>query len=383
MRKIKILFTCTISLLLCSCNGFFEKDNTPTPASLVRFTPETKIHNLWYTSTGFGVGSDYLKLNPAISGDTIVAANKNGYMVAVDKRTGKKRWSVDTKLPISGGPTTKDGLVFVGTREGEVVAIDQHTGKTLWKNNLSSEILASPAAGNGIVVVKSIDGRVTAFSENDGHKLWSYQQTEPTLILRGSSAPQISHDSVIVGFANGNLTKLSLRNGNPSWQEMMATPQGTFAIERMIDIDANPIVYDNRIYAATYQGRISALNLSSGKPVWSHDISSYTGLAADNGHVFVTDAKSHVWGFNANSGLVDWRQTELNARNITGPVAMGNYIVVGDEEGYLHWLNKQDGQFAARARVAGFGVLATPVVDETDTLYVITKDGHLAAYTLG
>ena len=150
----------------------------------------------------------------------------------------------------------------------------------------------------------------------------------------------------------------------------------------MVDIDADPVVYNNRVYVATYQGKISALELSSGKTVWTHEISSFTGLTVDGQRVYVSDASSNLWAFDAESGTVDWRQTQLVARNITGPASIASYIVVADQEGYLHWLSKQDGHFVARDHLNGFGVIATPVVNN-ENVYVLTTDGHLAAYTLG
>jgi len=386
MKKItlqqNIFFVFMLALSLSACSSLFDKDNTPSPSPLVNFPTEAKTARLWYTSTGAGSNSDYLKLMPAIAGTSIFTASKNGVVAANDRQTGKSLWQTNTGADISGGTATYAGLVYVGTREGDVYALNQSNGKIIWKAASSSEILAPPAASDDIVLVKTIDGRVTAFSNTDGHERWKYQQTEPNLILRGSSAPQIIHGSAIVGFENGDLAKLRLRDGDVQWQKTIADPQGIFAIQRMIDIDADPIVIGNRVYAATYQGRIAALDLSSGNELWNHDISSYSGIAADGNKVYVSDAQSHVWAFNATGGAVSWQQTQLAARTITGPALISRYVVVGDAEGYLHWMSKQDGHFVARTFVNKSGIAATPIVNE-DVLYVYSKDGHLAAYTVG
>lgn len=377
MKKIALLLTCLAAL--ASCSSFSDRDNAEAPNPLVKFTPEIRIQKMWETRTGFGIGSDYLKLTPALADSTLFVVNKNGRIIAIDALSGKKRWNVYTPLTIGSGPITKDGLILFGTREGELVALDQHNGKMAWQSTMPSEILATPAISNGYVVAKTIDGKVSAFSATDGQKRWTYQQTEPTLILRGSSAPQISQHSVVVGFANGNLAKLSLASGALDWQQMVATPEGSFAVQRMIDIDADPLIHNGRVYVATYQGRISALSLGSGQVHWTHNLSSYTGMCIDDTHFYVTDAKSHVWAFDPATGRVTWQQEQLEARHITAPVSVGDYLVVGDEQGYVHWLDKRDGHFVARVRVAGFGVIATPVVYD-HVVYVLTRDGHLAAY---
>jgi outer membrane protein assembly factor BamB len=378
MKKIMMI---AASSLLCACSGFFDKDNTPSPAELVKFTPTAKIHTLWNVSTGWGAGNGYFTYVPAVTASTVYTASKNGYVIATDKLTGKIRWRIDIHAEISAGPAATDELVIIGSRGGDIIALHTSNGKIAWKARTSSEILAPPAIGHGVIVVKAVDGNLTAFSADNGRALWHYQQTEPTLILRGASAPQINGNTVIAGFANGNLAKLTLQNGNLLWQQPIATAEGSFAIQRMIDIDANPIIEGNRIYTVTYQGRIVAIDFSSGQMIWTHPLSSYTGMTIDDRYVYVTDAKSDVWAFDKNSGKVNWHQTQLEARHLSGPALIGNTIVVGDAEGYLHWLNRNDGHFIARNRVALSGIFATPVTDNT-VIYVVTKDGQLAAYSL-
>lgn len=384
MNKItRILALATLSTTLSACSTFFDKDNTPPPTPLASFKTEINIQPLWYASPGQGSKGDYIKLAPAISGQSIFTASKNGMLSASNKISGKTLWRVNTQAHLSGGVAASDGMVFVGSEEGEVLALRQADGVLLWKSLASSEILAPPAASNGVVLAKSIDGRLTAFSEKDGHILWHYQQPGPSLILRGASAPQIYRSAAIAGFEDGNLAKLNLQRGNLLWEEPIALPEGMFAIERMVDIDADPVITGNRIYAATYQGQIAALDLASGRKFWTHDISSYSGMTSDAERVYISDAQSHFWAFDAESGATDWRQDQLTARTITGPAIMlDRYIVVGDAEGYLHWMNKQDGRFVARTFVNSSGILATPVA-EGNILYVYTKDGHLAAWKVG
>ena len=148
----------------------------------------------------------------------------------------------------------------------------------------------------------------------------------------------------------------------------------------MIDIDADPIIYNQLIYAATYQGKIAALDGRSGRKRWTHDISSYTGMAADQNAVYVSDAKGHIWSFDAYNGQIHWEQNALDARNITAPVVMGHYIVVGDQSGYLHWVNTANGQLAARESV-GSSISAKPLI-KNGILYALTQDGNLSALTI-
>ncbi|HTM63978.1 MAG TPA: outer membrane protein assembly factor BamB [Gammaproteobacteria bacterium] len=374
-----LMLACICSLTACS--GFFDKDNTPKPSPLVSFKQQIRPHLAWKTSTGNGAGSEYLKLSPSMNDHAIFTSSTKGTVTSTAKTNGRVNWQRNTGYMLTTGPGAGDGIVAIGSMHGNIVALDEANGNIRWTSSINGELIANPAVRNNRVIVKAMDGTVTALSTKDGHQLWTFKQSEPDLVLRGSSTPVIRDDVVIAGFANGNLASASLSSGQIRWVQQLATPEGAFAIERMIDIDADPVIYGHRIFAATYQGNIASLDWRGGRQLWSHKLSSYTGMTADDNAVFVTDAESNVWSFGNDSGLVNWRQTDLAARNISGPADMGRYVVVGDAEGYLHWLDKTSGKFAAREYLGG-AILAKPLTDG-QTMYVLSSSGTLAAYQLG
>jgi len=381
MRNIlKKLSLMVLPLAVVACSSFFEKDNTPPPRKLVQFSPEITPRLLWSTRASSGSGDEYLKLQPAISENAIYTTSLNGVITSIDRATGRTNWRTNTGLTLTSGAGVGDGIVAAGSRQGEVVAVQQSTGKQLWQASVPGEIIAAPAIADGIVVIKAVDGNVRGLDVRNGEKRWSYQETEPNLILRAASTPRVTDGHVLIGFANGGLSKFRLSEGQLLWAQSIATPRGAFAVQRMIDIDADPIVYDHHIYAATYQGRIASLDWGSGRILWSHDISSYTGMTANADNVFISDADSNLWAFNANSGLVNWRQTDLEYRTISGPAVMDNYVVVGDAKGYVHWLSLRDGHFAARLYQGG-AIYAAPIV-RNGIAYVLSNNGNLSAYTM-
>lgn len=375
---IKYLLLIVLTLLLTAC-GFFDKDNTPIPAPLPEFEPEFKPRLLWSKRTGASIGNEYLRISPAISDCAIYTVNDKGIVSSFNKMNGSRNWRRFTYYSLISSPAVGEGVVVVGGLHGEVVALSETDGKILWATSVPGEVLAKPAIGRGMVIIKTVDGYLRALSLVDGHELWSLQQVEPNLILRASSAPLIYNNHIIVGFANGNLAKVNLYDGQITWQQQLASPEGSFAIQRMIDIDADPILFNQHLYAATYQGNIASLDWVSGSIIWSHTISSYTGMVASSNTIYISDANGLIWSFNAHDGLVNWRQINLRARGVTGPVMMGNYIVVGDQQGYLHWLDKEDGHFATRIKV-GAKLFAAPIV-ENNILYAINNKGYLVAYT--
>lgn len=376
---LRTIIACTLSMGIISCAGLFDKDNTPAPTPLTSFKPEITPRQLWGVKTGGSSTRDYVKLAIATSPTAVFVSSKDGSVTAVDKVSGHIKWRITTGTNLTSGPGYGEGIVVVGSVKGVVTALSPNTGGVIWRTVVNGTILAQPAINDGIVIIKTADGYVHGLATVNGTEAWSYKEIEPNLILHSASKAAFTDGSAIVGFANGNLAKIDTASGKLDWERQLAAPDGAFAIQRMIDIDADPLVYDGSIYAATYQGKIAALDFS-GRTLWNHDISSYTGMSVDYSSVYISDANSYLWSFNANNGLVNWRQTQLTWRNISGPAIMGNYIVVGDAQGYMHWLSKRDGHFVAREYL-GSSIFSPPIV-ENNVLYAYTKNGYLVAYTL-
>jgi outer membrane protein assembly factor BamB len=206
-------------------------------------------------------------------------------------------------------------------------------------------------------------------------------QEQPPLVLRGGSAPKAQDGLLISGFANGEIVAFNEDTGKISWRQLVAEPSGTFAVERMVDIVADPVIVDNTIYVATYQGKIAALNLHNGRILWTKDASTFSGLAVTNNMVIISDANDYVTAFDRATGAQLWQQKSLEYRGLTAPATISHYAVVGDAEGYLHFIDTRNGRFAARVAVGGGGIVAAPIVND-NAVYVVTRSGYLAKFVL-
>lgn len=354
------------------------EDNSVPPAELVDFDDQLTIKTLWSRSVGADIEDQYVKLRPSVSDGFVYAADLKGDVSAYDGATGKRVWETDTDITITGGTGSGDGLVLVGGQDGEVIAISADSGEILWQVRVSSEVLAAPQVAEGIVVVRTGDARLFGLDAQSGARLWVYDRTIPILTLRGTSAPILVNGMAIVGFDSGRLVAVEIASGQLLWEARIAIPSGRSELERLVDIDSEPRVYENSVYVVTFQGRTAALELNTGQIIWQRDMSSHAGLGVDQGLVFVTDEDSLVWALDRHNSASMWRQSDLKARQLTAPVSFKDYVVVGDFEGYLHWMAKDDGRFVGRIQVDSDGIIAAPVVDG-DTLFVYGKGGSLAA----
>jgi outer membrane protein assembly factor BamB len=373
MYKQILLFT--IMIWLSGCGS--QKDNTEPPAPLVKLIPTLTLKQLWRADAGSN--KPHLKLAPAFHHGQLFIASSDGIVHSYDVNDGKQIWKQETKVPLSGGPGVGDGLVVVGSQKGDVIALSETDGIEQWRVTVTSEVLAKPRISEDVIVVRTVDGKLFGLDSQTGRRLWVYERIRiPLLSLRGISSPIVKNDMIIAGFDNGKIALLELHTGKVLWEVSIAVPRGRTQLERMIDIDADPILVDDIIYVTSYQGHTVAIDLIKGKLLWERKLSSYAGLGVDFDYLYLSDTKSHIWALNRDSGMDWWKQDKLQARNVTAPVNIGDYVVVGDMEGYLHWMRRDNGQFVARYRMGDTSITLPPLVID-DILVAYNSRGEIIA----
>lgn len=357
------------------------EDNSEPPVPLVELEDPLQIKELWNERVGVGYDEYFINLQPASADGRLFVADHKGRVLALDPLTGKELWERRTGVHVSAGPGAGEGLVLLGTSDAEVLALNAEDGELRWKATVSSEVLAVPQIDLGRVIVQTVDGNVTALDADSGEQLWIYDRSVPVLTLRGTSTPAVELGLVVAGFANGKLVALSSEKGFVGWESNITIPQGRTELERIVDIDGDPVIVGTAVYVVTYQGRIAVVDLQNGNPGWTSDMSSYVGLGVDFSQVYVTDADSNVWALSRSTGTTVWRVQDLAYRRLTSPQPFNDYVAVGDYAGYVHLLSRYDGSIAGRVRVDKEGIRARPLVVD-DILYVYGNGGKLAAYTL-
>jgi outer membrane protein assembly factor BamB len=363
-------------LTACSSN---EVDPETLPAELVRFEPAFKVSKAW--SYGVGDSSEFLRLalRPASDGSRLFAAAHDGNVVALDAQSGKRIWSRKTKLPLSAGPGTDGKLVVIGSNDGDVIALDADSGEEKWRVRVTSEVLSVPALADNRVLLRTVNGKLSALSGDDGAQLWSIQQSMPRLSVRGASSPVIARGKVISGFDNGRVSAFNIEDGAVLWDVLLDPPSGRTEIERLVDINSDVQAAGGDVYAVGYQGRLGSIVLDSGQLLWSQELSSHSGLCVDNNNIYVTDQQSEIVALSRGSGREIWRSKALRNRDATAPTAYGGSIVVGDFEGYLHFLDAATGDLQARVKAGGERITSQPLV-VNDLLYVMNDGGGLVVF---
>lgn len=360
-------------MLVAGCGG----SPAVKPAELVNFKPNARADVLWRASVG---EADVYVFTPAVYQGSVYAADAKGVLARFDAVSGKQVWRIETKEALSGGVGAADDLIVVASTKGAVLAYDP-SGKQVWKSQVSSTVLMAPRTAQGIVVVRSGDGRIHGLDAKDGTSKWEYRSTLPPLILRSDSGVMITGSTVLAGLAAGKVVALNLANGSVMWESTLAQPKGANELERITDIAAAPMVDSEQACAVTFQGKIGCYDYARGALLWSREASSAVGLAVDSITLYMSDTRSTVSALDKNTGATIWKQEKLLARNASAPVQVGLFVAVGDFEGYIHFLDRDDGGFAVRIPSDGSEITARPV-RLGDNILVQTHKGGLYAVSV-
>lgn len=391
-----LLITLASLVALTGCHSF-KKENVQPPTPLAKdFKATVQVTRLWHTRVGDGTGISGVRLRPTVVDGVLYADSTDGKLAAIDASSGKTLWSKSSRThgwfgwgdkkrkdaAYAGGPVVSGDLLAVGTLDGHVYGVNAKDGSPRWEAELDTQVLTAPIIVGSDVVVRGGNGRVYALDAATGDRRWVYDQGNvPLLSVRGNGPLLAANGVVFFGSDDGLLVALRLDNGTKLWEQRLSSGEGRTEIDRLGDADGAILLDGSTLYAAAYHGNLVAVDGPSGRPLWSHPFSTFTSLAVKGNSIFGVDDQSQVWAFDKSGGADVWKNASLEYRWLTGPAVQGNYVVVGDAEGWVHWLQTGDGALAARERLSKKAIRAQPLV-VGDTVYVEDVKGHIGAYRL-
>lgn len=369
-----------LSITGCSTVGdaydrWFGSRPAAKPAPLVAIQATAQPRIVWRGAVGPAEKTIFF---PAVSGNTVYAAGASGQIVGFEVSSGKTVARINAGQRLTGGVAASGSLIVVGTQKGEVVAFDAG-GKQLWKSQLAGEVLAPPAVEGSLIVARAGDGRVYGLDAANGSRRWLYQRAAPALSLRSHGGVVLERGAIFAGFPGGRLVALAAATGNVGWDSVVALPRGATELERVADVMGLPVVDGDRVCAVAYQGRVACFDTQSGTTIWARDMSSVAGMDADHRGAYITDDKNAVIALDKSNGASLWKQDKLFGRGVSAPLAFGRFVIVGDFEGYVHLLSREDGSFAGRIATDGSAIGAAAVPIDTNNVLVQTRNGGVFA----
>ncbi|WP_415227380.1 outer membrane protein assembly factor BamB [Psychromonas sp.] len=385
-KRIAIIGSATF--LLAGCSIFSSEDDVVVMAELPVFESSYQPQIAWQNSIGDGVDKYYSQLQPAVDLQRVYVASRDGQLKAFQLDSGKLIWSNDfsddpsnelnRSARFSGGIALATDTLFIGTENAQLLAFDKSNGKLKWLANVTGEIIAQPVYGEGKVVVHTSRGDLIALDADTGKELWTLTNKQPKLTLRGSATPSISQGGIVYGRADGFVAVALLADGRPLWQLPVARPHGATELDRLVDVDMQPIINNGIVYTLAYNGNLIAIDLLKGEQLWSRKYAGFSDIALSGNTLYLSDYRGYVFAVDKKSGTELWVNDQLAYRNVTGVTVANEYIVVGDGEGYLHWLNRDDGSFVAQQYLDSDGLYMQPIATRSH-LYLQTRSGKLIA----
>lgn len=347
---------------------------------LPEYSKEVAVKVIWRSNLGRGSRIQLRQQTP-VEGTEHAFFCDWRRIIALDLERGKRIWRKKLDATLTGCLGSFADRLYVTDEDGIVYSINSDSGEILWRSDLGIGSTSAPTANENIVLVQTVNEKLFALDANDGSQLWSYSAFAPPLTLFGSFNPVLLSNFALTGFADGSVVVLDPRNGNVISFSQLVLPQGTSDLENLVDIDGGALFHNNIMYVSSYGGATIALSLQTGTEIWRRNLGSSLPMIIFDNSLYLVDNDSRLHALNLEDGKTIWKNEDFLHRDLTSPVLIDEYLMVGDIKGYIHVINTQNGVASARKRVSATGVnnfmLAT-----TQGILVLEQTGFVSLLSI-
>ena len=398
----KKILTTIIFLLISGCSitdipSYFGLPNTSSKQIEIN-----KIDTRLAWSTDIGASRDYKTgvLQPVFLNGISYTIDTNGYVTAIDLKTGSKLWAYDLDMDVSSGLGVHDDKLFFGTNDGMyygfsiskimkpysvfdnldfVNILDGSTIEPDLKIQLKSEA-SSPAIGVGnLIFIKLDDGDTVAIDYIDNSIAWNYKGRNVSLSIKGSGAIASLNNSIYVPRDDGNLVSLITTSGKLNWLVSISPRAGRNELESLRDIEIIPVIDNGILYVGSYQGNLISVDIFNGNILWSRPMSVMSNLSIDERTLYVSDYTGHINAIDRYDGSILWKYTLPENLIPTQTFVMDRLVVSLTTNGHIVILNKLDGKMLSFKKILSEVDHQARGILSNKYLYINSKDGRLNA----
>lgn len=362
-----IATVCIATLVACSSTG-----DRPKPKDLPANPALMGVKQAWVSR----VGEVAFPLEVSVVKDIVTLAGSNGTVIALDARSGGEKWRGSVGEPLSAGVGSDGRITSVITRSNLLVAMD--AGKVLWQQRLGAQAYTAPLVAGGRIFVLTADRAVSAYDSETGRKLWMQQRPGEPLVLRQAGVLLAVGDTLVLG-QSGRLVGLNPGNGTVRWEAPLANPRGTNDVERLVDLVGRASRVGDVVCARAFQSNVGCVNAVRGNLVWTQVANGAEGVHGDADRVVGTESDGGVMAWKRSDGQRLWSTDRLQYRSLTAPLLLGRSVVVGDGNGMLYFLSREDGAMLTRLSTDGSAIAAAPTVAD-GTMIVVTRNGSVYGF---
>jgi outer membrane protein assembly factor BamB len=324
---------------------------TPPPVALdARWV--TAFENPPAATPGFDARTAFVPLN-------------GGQLVAVDLDRGTIRWKLDLETKFT--PATGDGLVFT-VSEQAIEARDGATGETRWRTSLPGGAAAPLYYDTGWLIASTTAGDLAAFRASDGTLVWRRQLGAPVIATPGPAL-----DSLFLPLADNRLVALKLDTGETLWEQTVPAPIAAL------------LALDDQLVFGTTSKEVVSVELRRGRQRWSRRLGGdMAGVpVADDKRIYYATRDNMLWAVDRKTGNLRWN-TSLSSRPAGGPLPFKDALLMPLVSSQIVGFNTQTGKPAITAAAAGEIGLQPYVrrdVRLTQTqLITVSREGQLQGF---
>lgn len=377
-KSTRLFAVAALSAMSLSACGLFSSESRFDPVELTSYEQIAQGHLVWSQAIGSAGAHGFA---PIVLGDEVFAATPNGQVARLALANGAVRWNTNIGTQLAAGVGTDGQVVVVTTRDGRVIALDAASGSQLWESKTSTISSTPPVVAANMIVVRNDDYRVQGFDRQSGELQWSYMRTNALLSLKTDTRMIVVDNLVIVPVPVGRIVALNLADGRPLWDIKISSAIGATDLDSVIDVVGLPVRVSDAVCANSYQGAIVCYQGGSAQVApqlkWTRPFSSSVGLGAYQNRLFASGMHGEVTALDGASGEIIWQDNELRNRGLTNPVYFNNKVFVGDYQGYVHFYEPNTGQLQGRISVGDSRAIQSPLTATPYGVLVQTGGGRL------
>lgn len=360
-----------LALLLAACSSSPSK---PQPSALPAVSGNLAVSKVWIAR----LGEVITPLQAVVLGERVVLASSQGLLAELDGATGREAWRVSLNTPLVAGVGSDGKRHAVVTADNALVVVE--AGREIWRQRLSAQTFTAPLVAGERVFVQSADRSVLAFDGASGQRLWTLSRTADPLVLRQAGVLSAVGDTLLAG-NGGRLSAVQPQNGQVRWDALVGSSRGTNEVERLVDLVAGVSRLGSTVCVRSFQTAVGCVDTTRGQVLWTRPSQGHQGLDGDDIRVYGTDSDSKLRAWFRADGQLAWTEESYRFRGLTAPRVWGPAIALGDEQGAIHLLSREQGKTLQRVTTDGTPVAMQPVL-AGQTLVTVNRSGLVTGWRL-
>lgn len=382
-RSIRQILLISLCITLTACGGLRDKNKQEVikPALVSNISENTNISENWRTRT-FKNKANIANFNPIIEDESIFMSDTDGKIEGFSTIDGRREFKFNLKTPLASGVGVSISTVYTVDRKGMVTAIDRDDNSVKWQYSVGRVISAPPVLNEKILVVRTIDGQLLGIDVTTGEQAWGFERSVASLSIGLDAPVLIAAEGVISGFSSGRVLASNVYNGKLFWEKRAFRPNGKNDIERLIDIDAQPVLSDRSVIMSAYQGALVAYRLIDGERIWRNDdLITRKRIGVGDKALYITQPQSNIAAIDASTGKLLWQNNQLRGHRISAPIAVDDVVIVGTQDADVYFLDAKTGEIVNKSSLSMSAITDLYKVKDTIIAYS-SKSGTLVSFTL-